>query len=145
MRTGWIVLIILALVGPSSDPDRLARSSGLAGAAARRVRVVIYLRGTEAEMDEQLLECQALCDRRRYHVVGIARERPGQTSTWEDCARMRREKEVDRVIFASTSVIPAVLESATGTLPGLPDRPPAPAPAPRREYSPRHRRPRPPA
>lgn len=84
----------------------------------RLPRVVIYVRGTDRAVVEQLQQCQELCTRRRYQVVGIARDMPGGSTAWEDANGMVRRGAADRIIMASACVVPEHLESATGALPG---------------------------
>lgn len=81
-------------------------------------RVVIYVRGTDREVAEQLAQCEELREKRRYTVAGIARDFPGQTSAWDDANRMVKNGQADRIIMATAGVVPEHLESATGALPG---------------------------
>lgn len=81
-------------------------------------RVVVYLRGNEQEVAEQLADCEALRRERRYVVVGIARDAPGQSQAWDDATAMVKQGQADRIIMASAGVVPEHLESATGALPG---------------------------
>jgi hypothetical protein len=81
-------------------------------------RVVIYIRGRDSEVAEQLAHCEELRQQRRYTVVGIARDAPGQTSAWDDANAMVKRGQADRIIMASAGVVPEYLESATGALPG---------------------------
>lgn len=81
-------------------------------------RVVIYVRGREAEIAEQLQQVEALRQERKYLVVGIARDAPGQTAAWDDAMSMVKRGLAERVIMASACVVPEHLESATGALPG---------------------------
>lgn len=93
--------------------------------AARR-RALIYARGTEDEIEQQLTEAFELCRRRHQDVVGVVRERPGGTSGYHDAHRMLRRGECDLIAVASTTNLPDLIESATGDL--TPFRPPLPAP-----------------
>lgn len=81
-------------------------------------RVVVYTRGTDRQVAEQMADCEALRDKRHYTVVGIARDQPGGTTAWDDAIRMVKSGVADRVIMASAGVVPEHLESATGALPG---------------------------
>lgn len=91
-------------------------------------RVVIYVRGRDSEIAEQLANCEVLREQRRYVVVGIARDAPGQTAAWDDAMAMVKGGRADRVIMSSACVVPEHLESATGALPG----PGFPRPSPSR-------------
>lgn len=83
-----------------------------------RTKIVIYARGEGELVDEQLAACQELCARRKYRVIALARDRPGELHAWESAQQMLRDGEADRVIVASGSDLPDILESATGGLPG---------------------------
>lgn len=106
----------------------------------RRARpgAIIYARGTAEEVEAQLAECRAHCDRYGYEIRGVAQDAPGETSGWESAQSMRRPG--DRIIVASTLVLPDFLESATGTLPGFPANGKG---RHRRAVPPRQRRPKP--
>lgn len=84
----------------------------------RTARVVIYMRGTDQQVAEQLGYCEALRDKRHYTVVAIARDLPGGTAAWDDAIRLVNTGQAERVIMASAGVVPDHLESATGALPG---------------------------
>ena len=84
-------------------------------------RVVIFVRGTQAEVNQQLEHCQRLCEEHGYVVVAIAEAITGQRdaySAWEDAHRMVQDGEADRIIVASGVNVP-VLESATGSFPAV--------------------------
>lgn len=105
-------------------------------AAPRPQRALIYIRGTGPEIDAQLTDALAQCERRGYAVEGVLREQPGATDRWHAAQRMLEAGEADVIVLASARNVPEILESATGTLPG-PRQPRPPAGASR------HRRVRP--
>jgi hypothetical protein len=81
-------------------------------------RAVMYVTGDDQEVAEQMQQCQDLCIERHQEVVAVARELQGSTDAWEDAHRMVRDGEADRIVMASGAVVPDVLESATGGIPG---------------------------
>ena len=83
-----------------------------------RPRALIYVRGTAEEIDQQLTNLTEACVRRGYEVAGIARDDPGDTRGYHDAHRMLRHGDADLILVSSTTVLPDVLESATGSLPG---------------------------
>lgn len=85
---------------------------------SKKTRVVIYARGRDTEIAEQLVKAEGLADERQYTVVGIARDLPGGTTAWDDAMGMVKRGVADRVIMATAAVVPEHLESATGALPG---------------------------
>jgi hypothetical protein len=81
-------------------------------------RALIYVRGTDPEVEEQLSVASAICQRRGYEIVAVLREQPGEVFKWQDAHRLIRHGKADRVIMASALNAPDILESATGSLPG---------------------------
>lgn len=81
-------------------------------------RALIYARGTDEEIEQQVTEAYALCRKHDQVVVGIVRERPGETRGYHDAHRMLRRGEADLIAVASSAVLPDLLESATGGLNG---------------------------
>lgn len=82
-------------------------------------RIIIYVSGlTDADIDEQMLQAQQLCTERGDDVVGVARETPGSAGAWEDAHQMIRDGGADRIVLASGTNAPDLLESATGSIPG---------------------------
>ncbi len=81
-------------------------------------RALIYVRGTDPEIEEQLSIAYQICQGREYEVAGVLREQPGETFKWQDAHRMIRHGRADRIIMASALNAPDILESATGALPG---------------------------
>lgn len=86
-------------------------------------RALIYVRGTTEEIDTQLGNAYQVCSRRQYEVAAVLRDQPGGTIGWHAAHRMLRHHEADRIIVASSLVVPDLLESATGALPGPRIRP----------------------
>ncbi len=120
-----LLMVIVSYVAPSDDPDGLARAGAGMFCTGRRIRgprgprVVIYVRGTDAQVAEQERQCLQLCEQQDYVIAAIARDEDVGLSAWEDAQRMRQMGHVARVIVASASIIPPnVLESVTGSLPG---------------------------
>lgn len=102
-----------------------------------RPKVVIYVSGPPEEQDKQQQWCLDMCDRRRYEVYGIAREK-GDGVAWVDARLLLRSGIVERIIVYSEDVIPIEgIESVAGA---LSRRPQAGA---KRATTPRLRRPRP--
>jgi hypothetical protein len=123
MRKGSNLLVILIVVmtscaGLDATPTAVWLCTGQRIARIRRKRVIVYMRGTDAEIDEQLQFCYDLCAGRGWDPVGAVRERPGETAGWWDAQRMLYRGEVDLVVVASGDVVPEVIASATGTFPG---------------------------
>lgn len=83
-----------------------------------RNRALIYIRGTDTEIETQLTNAYQVCQRREYEVTAVLRDEPGGTDGWHAANRMLRHKQADRIIVASTLFVPDLLESATGALPG---------------------------
>jgi hypothetical protein len=83
-----------------------------------RNRALIYLRGTDEQIEIQLTHAYAVCARRGYEVVAVMRDQPGGTDNWHESHRLIRHRKADRLIVASSLVVPDLLESATGALPG---------------------------
>lgn len=83
-----------------------------------RNRALIYLRGTDDEIEAQLTHASMVCDGRGYEIVGILRDQPGSTNSWHEANRMIRHGKAARLIVSSSLVVPDLLESATGALPG---------------------------
>jgi hypothetical protein len=79
----------------------------------RQTRAVIYARGTDAEIDQQIKQCQELCERRKYLVVAVARDEPDGDTAWWDAQQLHRSGVVDRIVYASSSATPLHLESVT--------------------------------
>lgn len=84
----------------------------------RRSRALIYAAGTPEEIDEQLAALADTCTRRGYDLAGVVRELPGGTRGYHDAHRMLAAGDADVIVFASATVLPDLLESATGSLPG---------------------------
>lgn len=83
-----------------------------------RDRALIYVRGTDEQIETQLTLAQQVCDRREYKIAAILRDQPGADTAWHDAQRMVRHRQADLIIVASSLVVPDILESATGALPG---------------------------
>jgi hypothetical protein len=86
-------------------------------------RALIYVRGTDEEIEAQLTHAYQVCENRGYEVVGVLRDQPGGSDSWHTASRMLRHHEAGHLIFASSLVVPECLESATGSLPGPRRRP----------------------
>jgi hypothetical protein len=82
----------------------------------KRSRAIIYVRGTSEEIDEQLDSLTAVSTRRGYELAGIVRDDPGSANGYHDAHRMLRHGEADLIIVSSVTVLPGVIESATGSL-----------------------------
>lgn len=116
-----LIVIVVSWVGSDvdcSNPGPVWVSASQRFAAGRRKQVIVYMRGTDEEIDEQLKFCTDLCARRGWEPVGLVRERPGETTGWWDAQRMLFRKEVDLVVVASVDVVPDMMASATGSFPG---------------------------
>lgn len=100
------------------------------------IRALIYVRGTDEEIQAQLARAYAGCESSGHHVVAVMREQPDQVSAWLDAHRMLHAGEVDLVFVASGAVVPDVLESATGGIPGRTARPAGRLPASHRRTRP---------
>jgi hypothetical protein len=87
--------------------------------AKRPDRTLIYVRGTDAEIEEQLALAYAACQVRGYTVIGVLRDQPGAVRGWHDANRMLRHGRADRIVVSSATTVPEILESATGALPGF--------------------------
>lgn len=83
-----------------------------------RDRALIYLRGTDEQIDSQLGHAYEVCARREYEVTAVLRDQPGAASSWHEANRLIRHREAEHLIVASSLVVPELLESATGALPG---------------------------
>jgi len=83
-----------------------------------RSRAIIYVRGTSEEIDEQLAILAEVSTRRSYDIVSIVRDSPSGLQGYHDAHRMLRDDDADLIVIASTTVLPDVLESATGSLSG---------------------------
>jgi hypothetical protein len=81
-------------------------------------RALIYLRGTDEEIETQLTLAYQVCKRRDYEVAAVLRDQPDGTESWHAASRMVRHHQADRIILASSLAVPDLLESATGSLPG---------------------------
>lgn len=88
--------------------------------AAKRepARTIIYVRGTDQEIEDQLNDAYAGCQRAGHCVVGVMREQPGGTEVWHDAQRLLRHGKIDLVYVSSGTAVPGLLESATGGIPG---------------------------
>jgi hypothetical protein len=84
----------------------------------KRSRAIIYVRGTSEEIDQQLTILTETCARRDYDMACIVQDVPDGVRGYHDAHRMLRRGGGDLIVFASTTVLPDVLESATGSLPG---------------------------
>lgn len=82
-------------------------------------RTLIYVRGTDEEIEHQLALAYAACQIRGYTVAAVLRDGPGETARWHEGQRMLRHNRADRVFVSSATTVPEILESATGALPGL--------------------------
>lgn len=85
-----------------------------------RVRVVVYMRdAADHHLDDARLRRTAdMCARRGYQPVSVIREGPGETGGLADALRMVCDGKADRIVMASGTELPDVLESDTGSLPG---------------------------
>jgi hypothetical protein len=83
---------------------------------SKRSRAIIYVRGTSEEIDQQLTSLMAVCNRRGYDTTGVVRDVPGSAQGYHDAHRMLRHDQADLIVISSTTILPHVLESATGSL-----------------------------
>ncbi len=80
-------------------------------------RAILYV-NDNGELQEKLDQCQELCTDRGYEVIAIATEQPGAADAWEGAHAMIRDGDADRIVMASGTEAPDMLESATGSIPG---------------------------
>lgn len=80
-------------------------------------RLLIYARGTTEEITDQQDGCLSRVAPGEV-VVSVATDPPGGSSGWLSANAMLARGEVDRILMASRSVIPDVVESLTQQLPG---------------------------
>lgn len=80
-------------------------------------RVLIYARGLPEEIADQQTECMTRVAPGEV-VVSVASDPPDGSSGWISANQMLAQGEVDRILMASRSVIPDVVESLTQQLPG---------------------------
>lgn len=83
------------------------------------VRVVIYGRGTAADVERQQLQCGTRAVAVGHEVVGVASDPPDGHDGWLAASHMVEVGEADRVLVVSRRVLPMPVESVTGELPGL--------------------------
>lgn len=94
---------------------------------SRKPVVIIYVSGTEEEREQQFKWCLEVCERRGYHIYGVARD-DGDGSGLVDAQVLKRSGIVDRIFVYSGDLLPPPdVESATGEIrrPGSPERRPA--------------------
>lgn len=80
-------------------------------------RLLIYARGSIEEIADQQAECMSRVAATEV-VVSLASDPPDGSSGWMSANAMLARGEVDRILMASRSVIPNVVESLTQQLPG---------------------------
>jgi hypothetical protein len=78
-------------------------------------RVLIYARGTPDEISAQQAAC--LEQLVNHEIVSLAFDGPDGASGWISANAMLADGEVDRIMLASRSVIPHVIDSVTQRLP----------------------------
>lgn len=81
-------------------------------------RALIYVRGTAEEINTQLDLAYRQCRTRGYEVAAVLRDQPGSTDGWHAANRLIRHQKAEHLIVASSLLVPDLLESATGSLPG---------------------------
>lgn len=92
------------------------------------IRILIYGRGTPAEVIDQHALCNAAAGMLGSHqVVSLASDPPGGSAGWESATAMVAAGEVDRILVATRDVIPimAIVDSVTRGVQPLRDGPPA--------------------
>lgn len=82
----------------------------------QRTRALMYVSGTSEEVDQQLAILGEVCARRGYDMAGIVLDPPDGVQGYHDAHRMLAAGDADLILFASVTVLPSVLESATGSV-----------------------------
>lgn len=81
----------------------------------KQTRVIIYGRGTAADLAEQDEWCYGQVAEHHYQLVGVAHDGPDESSAWDDARRMVKEGEADRILMSSATKIPPFIETVTGS------------------------------
>lgn len=81
-------------------------------------RVLIYARGTAAEIIDQQDQCQRIAELiTGYEIVSVAADPPNGSDGWISANSMLADGEVDRIMISSRDVIPRLIESVTRIFP----------------------------
>lgn len=73
----------------------------------RRRRILIYARGTPAEVVDQHAQCYAAAGMLGDHeVVSLASDGPGCSDGWDSANAMLAASTIDRILVSSRDVIP---------------------------------------
>jgi hypothetical protein len=88
-------------------------------APLRVLRVLIYARGTDEEIQHQQRAVQRTAvDLGGHEVVAVATDIPTGSKGWTSANFLLASGEVDVIMVASRRVIPNVIESVTQAIPG---------------------------
>lgn len=83
------------------------------------LRILIYARGTPAEIIDQHAKCYAAADNLGEHqVVSLASDTPDGSDGWESANAMLAAGEVDRILVATRDVIP-IMEAVDSVTRGI--------------------------
>ncbi|GAA0739199.1 hypothetical protein Drose_04010 [Dactylosporangium roseum] len=78
------------------------------------VRLVMYARGTAEEIETQRAACVEITEGlAEYEIAATAADPPDGSDGWISANAMVSNGEVDRILIASRSVIPNIIESVT--------------------------------
>lgn len=86
-------------------------------------RILIYARGTPAEIIDQHAQCYTAAEHLGAHqVVSLASDPPGGSDGWASANAMVAAGEIDRILVATRDVIPimSVVDSVTRGVQPLP-------------------------
>lgn len=83
-----------------------------------KTRVVVYTRGTTAEIAHKQEQCRLMAEQQGVEVVALATDSPDGSSGWNDANAIVMEGRAERILVVSRNDIPRIIESVTQHLPG---------------------------
>lgn len=121
-----LIVVVASCLGPDDGPaasvavwlcagQRSPRGKHKARPRMRRIRVLLYARGTPDEIKDQHDECQRKADVLGDEIVSLASDPPDGCVGWASARAMLAAGEVDLIRVTSREVIPLApyVESAT--------------------------------
>ena len=76
-------------------------------------RVVIYVRGTPGQREDQLARCLRRIEQRGYDLIGVIHEQPDEQQGWRELIELYDQGLIDAALIAADRVAPRLVPIQT--------------------------------